>query len=88
MKTITLKQTQLSTIQVNCMRAIKQNHGDILTWFIDIDSPCTLRLQSYTLDDIDIKTANELGFIVTLYCDYDVNDNFRTIEAHFFTIQF
>lgn len=88
MKTLTLKQTQLATMQVNCMRAIQQNHGDILTWFIDIDSPGTLRLQSPTLDGRDFKAAIELGFIVTLYCDYDVNDNFRTIEAHFFTIQF
>lgn len=75
-------------MQETCMRAIQDKHGDILTWFIDLDSPGTLRLQSFTLDDSDIIIANQLGFIVTLYSNIHVNDNFRTIEAHFFTIPF
>ena len=85
MKTLTNRQQELIERQLRCINEIENNHGEILNWFMQVDYPETLILQTCCFDGNDVQTVMNLGFLVTMYCEYNINNvNTPIIEIHIF----
>lgn len=86
MKTLTNRQQQLLERHEVLIKAISENHGDILNWYCDKNNPETLCVQTCCFDQVDVMNAAKLGFYCCMYSDNDVNNLIAPrIEVHIIT---